>query len=124
MVTMENYKLVLPEHLNHYGYLFGGNMLMWVDESTYMAARLDYPDFEFVTVALNRVEFNQRVDVGSILKFEVQRSRLGSSSIDYTVTVREAGNVNSSDEVLFSTTITFVSIDHEGNSKPLPRDSQ
>jgi len=24
---MENYKLVLPEHLNHYGYLSGGNML-------------------------------------------------------------------------------------------------
>jgi len=25
--NMENYKLVLPEHLNHYGFLFGGNLL-------------------------------------------------------------------------------------------------
>ncbi len=24
---MENYKLVLPEHLNYYGYLFGGYFL-------------------------------------------------------------------------------------------------
>ena len=24
---MEKFKLVLPEHLNHYGYLFGGNLL-------------------------------------------------------------------------------------------------
>ncbi|MCW8824919.1 MAG: acyl-CoA thioesterase [Gammaproteobacteria bacterium] len=119
---MENYKLVLPENLNHYGYLFGGNMLKWVDESAYVAARLDYPDFEFVTVALNRVEFNQRVDVGSILKFDVQRSRLGSSSIDFTVTVKEEGNIKNLGQVLFSTTITFVSVDHEGNSVPLPRD--
>jgi len=29
---MNQYKLALPEHLNHYGYLFGGNMLKWVDE--------------------------------------------------------------------------------------------
>ena len=121
---MENYQLVLPEHLNHYGYLFGGNMLKWVDESTYMAARLEYPDFEFVTVALNRVEFNQRVNVGSILKFNVQRSRLGKSSVDYTVTVREEGNIRSLDVVLFSTTITFVSIDPDGNSVVLPRDEQ
>lgn len=28
---METYKLVLPEHLNPYGYLFGGNLLKWVD---------------------------------------------------------------------------------------------
>jgi len=119
---MENFQLVRPEHLNHYGYLFGGNMLKWVDESAYMTARLEYPDFEFVTVALNRVEFNQPVDVGSILKFDVQRSRLGSSSVDYTVTVREDGNIKSLGVVLFSTVITFVSIGHEGNSVALPRD--
>lgn len=119
---MENYQLVLPEHLNHYGYLFGGNMLKWVDESTYMAARLQYPDFEFVTVALNRVEFKKSVSVGSILKFDVQRSRLGSSSIDYTVTVMEEGNKETHGVVLFSTTITFVSVDHVGNTVELPKD--
>ena len=29
---METLQQVRPEHLNHYGYLFGGYMLMWVDE--------------------------------------------------------------------------------------------
>ena len=29
---MESYKVVRPEHLNHYGYLFGGFLLKWVDE--------------------------------------------------------------------------------------------
>ena len=29
---MENYKLVMPEDLNHHGFLFGGRMLQWVSE--------------------------------------------------------------------------------------------
>ena len=28
---MTSYKLVMPGDLNHYGFLFGGKMLMWVD---------------------------------------------------------------------------------------------
>ncbi|MEI7902842.1 MAG: acyl-CoA thioesterase, partial [bacterium] len=40
---MISYKLVMPEHMNHYGLLFGGNLLKWVDETAWMAASLDYP---------------------------------------------------------------------------------
>ena len=36
------YKLVLPEHLNQYGFLFGGNLLKWIDEVSWMAS-LDFP---------------------------------------------------------------------------------
>ena len=30
---MTTYRLVMPEDMNHYGFLFGGKMLMWIDES-------------------------------------------------------------------------------------------
>lgn len=30
---MTSYKLVMPGDLNHYCFLFGGKMLMWVDEN-------------------------------------------------------------------------------------------
>jgi acyl-CoA hydrolase len=29
---VEKHKLVIPQHINHYGYLFGGNLLKWGDE--------------------------------------------------------------------------------------------
>jgi acyl-CoA hydrolase len=29
---MTTCKLVMPGDMNHYGFLFGGKMLMWVDE--------------------------------------------------------------------------------------------
>ena len=56
---MENHKLVLPGHLNHYGYLFGGHLLQWVDECSWIAATLDYPGCQLVTIAMDRVEFRK-----------------------------------------------------------------
>ena len=35
---MESYKVVRPEHLNHFGHLFGGCLLKWVDEIAWIAA--------------------------------------------------------------------------------------
>ena len=28
---MDHYKYVISEHLNHYGTLYGGNLLNWID---------------------------------------------------------------------------------------------
>ena len=35
---MMTYRLVMPEDMNHYGFLFGGKMLMWIDEVAGVAA--------------------------------------------------------------------------------------
>ncbi|MGD0283399.1 MAG: hotdog domain-containing protein, partial [Dissulfurispiraceae bacterium] len=61
---MENYKLVLPEHLNQFGYLFGGNLLKWVDEVAWIAASLDFPGCKFVTIGMDRVEFRKSIKQG------------------------------------------------------------
>ena len=50
---MENHRLVLPEHLNHYGFLFGGHLLKWVDEFAYIAATIEYPGYNFVTIGMD-----------------------------------------------------------------------
>jgi acyl-CoA hydrolase len=69
---MDNHKLVLPEHLNHYGCLLGGNPLKWVDEISWVKARLDYPGCKFVTIAMDKVEFRKSVRQGTILRFDVE----------------------------------------------------
>lgn len=113
---MQNYKLVLPEHLNHYGYLFGGYMLQWVDEIAWIAASLDYPDFRFVTIAMDKVEFRESIREGSILRFEPQRTRVGTTSVSYLVEVAKDGHETGS---AFSTTVTMVRVDEEGRKTPL-----
>ena len=76
---MESYKVVRPEHLNHFGYLFGGFLLKWVDEIAWIAASRDHPGCSFVTVTMDRVEFRRGVRQGAVLRFDASESqeRLG-----------------------------------------------
>ena len=126
---MESQKLVLPEHLNRYGYLFGGNLLKWVDEMGWIAASMDHPGCNFVTRAMDRVEFKSSVREGVTLRFEVEKMSTGTSSVTYTVEV-SSGNLESGDretgdrETVFSTNITYVCMDAEGKKRPLIEDQQ
>ena len=116
---MESRKLVLPEHLNRYGFLFGGNMLKWVDEMGWIAASMDYPGCNFVTRAMDRVEFKSSVKEGVTLRFDVVRTGTGSSSVTYSVEVFAAGADSAQQEAVFSTNITYVCVDAEGNKHPI-----
>ncbi|GLS27011.1 acyl-CoA thioesterase [Marinibactrum halimedae] len=112
---MENYQLVLTEHLNHYGYLFGGTLLKWVDESAYMAARLDHPGKRFVTAGMNEVSFKRQVELGSIVMFDAKKIAMGNTSVTYEVNVMVASSLSTPDEPIFSTQVTLVCIDEAGN---------
>ncbi|HMO13496.1 MAG TPA: hotdog domain-containing protein [Pirellulaceae bacterium] len=118
---METHKLVMPEHLNHYGYLFGGYMLMWVDEIAWIAASLDYPDYNFVTIAMDRVEFRRSVGEGVILAFQTERTRIGKTSVSYEVTVFKARSKDKRDDhaSIFKTTVTLVRVDADGQKAPI-----
>jgi acyl-CoA hydrolase len=116
---MENYKLVLPEHLNHFGFLFGGNLLKWIDEVGYIAVSLDYPGCNFVTVAMDKVEFKKSIKGGTILCFETNINRIGTTSIEYTVNVYKDSITTGNRELAFSTHITFVCLDEKGGKKKI-----
>ena len=118
---MENYRLVLPEHLNHYGYLFGGNLLKWVDEFAYIAAIDQYPAHRFVTLALDDVIFKKSIQQGTILRFNIKRKKLGNTSVQYHVMVFSE-NIESGDEMpVFTTNVTFVNVDESGKNKAICR---
>ena len=113
---METHRLVLPGDLNQYGYLFGGRLLAWVDEASWIAASLDYPQCKFVTVAMDRVEFHHSVRDGTILRFHCARVNEGTTSVTYSVNVSDE---KSDPRPIFSTRITFVSVTDSGTKKPL-----
>ena len=116
---MENHKLVMPEHLNHYGFLFGGTLLKWVDEYAYIAAAMGYPGSNFVTIGMDKVEFRKSVRQGTILMFLVEQIKRGKTSLQYSVFVYRGDN-REYDNMIFSTTVTFVRIDENGVKIPLP----
>jgi len=108
---METHRLVLPSDLNHYGFLFGGRLLAWIDEASWIAASLEYPHCQFVTVGMDTVEFHHSVREGTILKIACERLREGNTSATYAVKVIDERAEKSP---VFSTNVTFVSVDNAG----------
>ncbi len=113
---MQTHHLVLPGDLNQYGFLFGGRLLAWVDEASWIAASLDYPHCQFVTVAMDSVEFHHSVRQGTILRIECKRQREGTTSVTYGVEVIDE---NAGPHPIFSTGVTFVSVDDAGVKRPI-----
>ena len=117
---MESYKLVRPPHLNHFGYLFGGELLKWVDETSWLAASKEYPACKFVTVAMDRVEFKRSVRQGTLLRLDVRRQQVGRTSVQYWVAVFSENLETGEEQQIFTTGVTFVCLDDTGRPKRLP----
>lgn len=120
---MDHYTLVRPEHLNHYGYLFGGVMLKWIDEFAWLTASRDFPKCMLVTIAMNNIQFRQRVINGSILRFHVERLKQGKTSVCYTVKVYAEESQTEKEKMVFRTQVTFVRVNDRGEKMTLPENA-
>lgn len=111
---MEAFALVRPEHLNHFGYLFGGQMLRWVDEFAWTAATREFTGNILVTRAMTDVEFRRQVPSGAILRFTITLAHRGRSSLRYHVVVHAQPPEAGEETLVFNTEITFVAVDKNG----------
>jgi acyl-CoA hydrolase len=118
---METFALVRPEHLNHFGFLFGGQLLKWVDEYAWLAASSDFPGCRLVTRALDRIDFKTQVTPGSVLRFVIKRIGQGTTSAVYNVEVAGRAPEAKSETAVFSTTVIFVAVDENGRKTALPK---
>jgi acyl-CoA hydrolase len=107
----------MPGDLNHYGSLFGGRMLAWVDEAAWIAASTEFPHCQFVTIAMDKVEFRQGAGDGTILKINCTLAKKGNSSVTYQVVVTDAKHT--SEIPVFQTKVTFVSVNDQGEKRAI-----
>lgn len=115
---MQHRTIVLPEYLNDQGFLFGGNLLKWVDQYAYITASLEFPGNRFVTISLDTVNFQHPILPGEILLFDVNCLRRGNTSLQYKVEVigeKLAGH----DSPLFATNISFVNVCDAGKPQAI-----
>jgi acyl-CoA hydrolase len=113
---MQTQHLVLTGDLNHHGFLFGGRLLAWVDEASWIAASLEFPQCRFVTVGMDRVEFHHGVRQGAILTISCTLSREGTTSVCYAVEVHDE---KAGSDPIFSTRVTLVNVDDAGRKRPV-----
>ena len=112
--------IVRSEHLNNHGVLFGGYLLLWVDEFAYIAVLEDFPGIRFVTRGMTAASFAQSVQNGAILTFDVTQRKKGRTSVTYGVEISARGMDSSECRHVFDTQITFCAVDENGNKMPLP----
>ncbi len=118
---MNTYTTVRSEHLNHHNFLFGGQMLFWVDEYAWLTAARDFPGYRLVTRGMERISFEESVVNGSILRFHILPARQGKSSICYQVDVYADSPGASEEKLVFSNKVTFVSVDCARKKVDLPK---
>lgn len=114
---MQTQRLVLPADLNQYGFLFGGRLLAWIDEASWIAASIDFPQCRFVTIAMDDVQFHHSVREGTILSIDSTMLRKGNTSVTYRVQVMDTRNPQANP--LFATTVTFVNVTESGEKTPI-----
>lgn len=117
---MNTFCFVRPEHLNHHGFLFGGQLLKWIDEYTWLAAARDFPGYILVTRAMDNIQFRKRVCNGAILRFSMVIEKQGTSSVTYSTEVFASDQSSRCEAMVFSTHVTFVAVDEKGSKVSLP----
>lgn len=78
--------VAMPNQTNPYGTIFGGIILSYIDQAGFVEARR-YGDLDWVTAAIEKVEFHAPVFVGDIVSFITHTTRLGRTSLDVQVEV-------------------------------------
>lgn len=79
-------KAVFPNETNHYDTLFGGAALHWMDEVAFIAATR-FSRQKVVTVSSDKINFKVPIPAGSLVEFDAQIGKVGTSSVEVIVDV-------------------------------------
>jgi acyl-CoA thioesterase YciA len=109
--------VTMPAQTNHYGTIFGGVILSYIDQAGFVQARR-HANTRWVTVAVDRVEFKRPVHVGDVVSFYSRTVRRGRTSVTVEVDV-QSERFDTRERVQVTTaTLVMVSVDGEGRATP------
>ncbi len=94
-------------------------MLLWTDEFAYIAALEDYPAARFATRGMEAVSFMKSVPNGAIVTFEINRIRIGKTSVTYQVDVTAREMFARESYEVFHTKITLCAVNAQGEKTTL-----
>ena len=112
--------LVMPHMPNILGDLFGGTLMSMVDHAAVIAA-IRHAGGPSVTASIHRVDFRERIPMGSLVTCEATVDFVGRSSMDITVEVYAEKPSTGEKRHTHTARIVFVAIDDYGRPKEVPR---
>lgn len=116
-LTEQQY-LVCPAHINHYGRLFGGQLLKWIDELAGIVA-IRHCGTTVTTAAIDNLQFQAPAYTGDMIVLQGRVTYAGRTSMEVRVdTYREA--LDGTREMINRAYIDMVAINCKGQPTEVP----
>lgn len=106
-----------PRDTNHYGTIFGGVILSYIDQAGFVEAR-HHGVHRWVTASLERVDFRSPVHLGDTVNFYGRTVRKGTTSVTVRIEVEAERYTTGETVPVTEATLTLVSVGPDG--KPIP----
>jgi len=114
-------KLVMPEHINPNGSLFGGVLMSWIDSVAYMSAQRHALQSHVVTVNMDALEFKHPIKVGEHVILTSRVEFVGNSSMEIRVQVEKETGASEERSTAATAFMTFVALDGYGQPTSVPK---
>ncbi|AOP35395.1 acyl-CoA thioesterase [Leptospira tipperaryensis] len=118
--SVETRHIVMPDQANHYGTLFGGTLMYWIDMIAAMVAQR-HCGKEAVTASVDRLNFIAPIEVGDHVILKASVNYTGRTSMEVGVQVSKENPYTGT--VVRATTayLTFVALDETKKPCPVPQ---
>lgn len=119
LTRVEMTQLVLPEHTNARGTIFGGQVAAWIDICGAIAAQR-FCRRQVVTVSLDQLDFLHPIQRGHIAIFRASVNGAWGSSMEVGVRVEGEDPLTGVRTHTASAWLTFVALDEDGRPTRVP----
>ena len=110
-------ELMMPQHVNNLGHVFGGVILAMVDRAAAVTA-MRHSRQQCVTVSIDRVDFREPIYAGESVTCQAVVTFVGRTSIEIGVRVLAENLLTGAVRHTTTCFLTFVAIDDQ--SRPVP----
>ena len=115
----ETSELMMPEHANNMGHVFGGVILSMMDKSAAIAA-FRHSRASGVTASIDRVDFREPIHPGDLVLMKASVNYAGRTSMEVGVRVEAEELITGRRRHTNSCYLTFVAVDRNGRPIEVP----
>lgn len=110
---------VMTSDIGVNGNLFGGRLMAWIDEAAAAYAKEKSCSPSIVTKKVSELIFIEPAQVNDLLKIYGKVERIGNTSITIGIHARRLDVTTREEVTMCTTSLVFVSVDHEGRPKKI-----
>jgi len=112
-------ELVLPQHTNALGTIFGGVVMGWIDIAGAIAA-MRFARRPVVTVSIDSLHFIVPIKKGNTVLTKARVTWVGKTSMEVEVLVEAENSITGVVKKATHAFLTYVAVDDNGDPTPVP----